>query len=902
MSFQTKLVSLCRTLFRKDRLDRELDDELRAYVDLLTERKIRAGLDPGAARRAALVETGGVEQVKEQVRDARTGAWFDQVLQDVRIGLRMLRRAPSFVAVAVVTLALGIGANTAIFSVVYGVLLRPAPFADLDRLVMVWETDRHSSTTREPASVPDYLDFRARATRFEKLAALAAGEMNLTPAAGDPVRLVAMSVTHELLPMVGITPIVGRTFTEREDARRGPNVALISESLWERSLGRDPAVVGETLRLDEKPYSVVGVVPDEADFGLLQVLSAAAYSRGFADRSERTRVDVWTPLQPDPESLPRDTHPIFVLGRLAPGATLISAQHETAAIATDLEHQYPANDGRGVFVEPLGEVVFGPVRPALFVLLGAVGLVLLVASVNVTSLLLARGATRFREVAIRTALGAGTARLARQFLIENLILTLGAAATGVGLAFAGLKGLLAIAPADVPRLSVVSIDIRVLLATLGLSLLVGLVFGMVPTLQARRVDLQTALKSDGGISSSAGHGRSRVRAALVIAELALAFVLVVGAGLLIKSFWQLRQVDPGFRAEGVLKVEYQLPPGRYPADFAAWPNFKEMHAFTGALLRRIGSLPGVESAALAGNHPLDPGFTNSFAVVGREAEARTWPEISVRRVTPGYFRTVGLSLVRGRLLRDSDATFAEPVLLVNEVAARRFFPGTDPLGAQIHFWGAARTIVGVVANERFHGLAAAPPPGVYVPLAQAPSANGAGVLLVRTSGDPIPLASPIRAAVRDTDPGLAVFGIEPLDETMSRSVSERRFTMLLLGLFAALALTLAAIGIHGVLSHSVARRTREIGVRVALGARPWRVVQLVLSEGVVLTLAGLALGLAGAFALTRLLGSLLYGTTPTDPAMFIGVPLFLMVVALAAAYIPARRATKVDPAVALRTE
>jgi len=888
--------------FRKDRLDRELEQELATHLDLATEDNIRRGLSPEEARREARVKLGGVESAKELHREARGLPRLDTLLQDLRYAGRSLRRDPGFHIAGVLILGLGIGANTAIFSVVDGVLLRPAPVADLDRLTMVWETDRHTGTTREPASVPDFLDFRTRSRSFERLAALMGAEVNLTPAAGEPVRLAALSVTHDLLPMLGMAPVVGRTFTTAEDAAGGPRVVLISEPLWERSFGRDPAVVGETLRLDEEAHTIVGVVPEQADFGILQILSSAAYSRSWADRGGgRARVDVWAPLQPDPERLPRETHPIFVLGQLAPGSTPGSAQKEMAAIAADLERAYPANDARGVFVEPLAEVVFGPVRPALYVLLGAVGLVLLVACVNVANLLLARGTTRFREVAVRAALGGSRARLARQFLVENLVLTLVSGLAGVALAYAGLRALLALAPADIPRLSQVTIDLRVLAVTLLVSVAAGLAFGMVPILQAQRIDLQTALRGEGA-STLGGPGRSGLRRALVVAELALAVVLVVGAALLIKSFWHLSRVDSGFRTAGVLKAEYQLPPARYPANFARWPNFQEMHAFSDALASRAAALPGVDAVALAGNHPLDPGFTNSFRVVGREAESRTWPEISIRRVTPGYCRTVGLTRLSGRLLQDSDGTFANPVLLINEAAARLFFAGRDPLGAKINFWGADRTIVGVVANERFRGPAEAPPIAVYVPLAQAPSANGAGVLLVRTLGDPLALTSALRQAIREVDPALAVFGLESLDEALSRSVAERRFTMLLLGLFAAVALALAAVGVHGVLSFGVARRTREIGLRMALGAQPRGVLGLIVEEGLALAAVGLAAGLLGALALTRLLSSQLFGVTPTDPATFVGVALFLAAVTLMASYLPARRATKVDPAVALRTE
>lgn len=822
---------------------------------------------------------------------------------NLKLGVRMLARTPGFTLIAVATLALGIGANTAIFTVVDNVLLRPAPIAGFDRLAMIWETDRHSGTTREPASVPDYLDFAARSRAFETLAAIAGTEVNLAPAAGDPFRLAALNVTHGFLPALGIAPVAGRSFTEEEDRAGGPNVAMISESLWERSYGRDPAALGETIRLDETPFTIVGVAPDVADFGILQVLSAAAYSRSFADQGGSRKVDVWMPMQADPKSLPRDTHPIFVIGRLAPMTAPGAAQQELAAIAADLERTYPqANAGRGVNVEPLERVVFGPTRPALLVLLGAVALVLLVACANVANLLLARGAGRAREVAVRAALGAGVAHLAAQFFAENLVLVLVAAAAGTGIAYLGLDALLALAPADVPRLASIAIDLRVLAATAAVSILAGLVFGTVPTLQARRLDLLDALRSGGGPGGSEARGRGRVRSGIVVAEMAMAVVLVAGAGLLLKSFWRLLSVDPGFHSAGVLKAEYQLPKTRYPADFKVWPNFKEMHAFNGALLARVQALPGVESASLAGNHPLDPGFTNSFSVVGREEEARSWPEISIRRVTAGYFRTVGLPLVRGRLLRDSDTTAAVPVLLINRTAAGRFFPGQDPLGQKISFWGSDRTIVGVIADERSHGLSEPAPIAAYLPLSQCPSVNGDYVLLARTSGDPAAQSASLRRAVREIDPALAVFGVETLDEVFSRSVAQRRFTMMLVGLFASIALALAAVGVYGVLAYAVTRRTREIGIRLALGAPRHGILRLVVGHGMTLIGAGLALGLGGALALSRVMRGLLFDVTATDPTTLASVGLAIVTVGLAACLVPALRALRVEPAEALRSE
>jgi predicted permease len=822
------------------------------------------------------------------------------VTQDLRYAVRLLARNPGFTVVALLTLALGIGANTAIFSVIDTVLLRRAPVRDIDRLAILWETDRNTSTTREPASWPDVLDYRQRSQRVEELAVLLGSEVNFAPDRGEPVRLQALEVTHELFPMLGITALAGRGFTADETKPGGPAVVVISDGLWTRAFGRDPAAVGSAIRIDDRAFTVIGVMPRGADFGAFQILSAADYSRAFADRGARAAVDVWLPFQYSVQSLPRSTHPLFMIARLR--SSVSAAQEELAAIAADLERSYPDNRARGIFVEPLASVVFGPVRPALLVLLGAVALVLLVACVNVANLLLARGTARRREIAVRTALGASGRRLARQFAAEGVLLAIASTVVGAGLAVVGVRVLVALAPADIPRIAETAVDLRVLAVALTAAIGAGLIFGMVPTLQARRVDIQGALKGEGGHGGSSSGQGARLRSVLVVAECALAVTLLVGATLLIKSFWRIQQVDAGFTAGGILKAEYQLPPSRYPVDFRRFPDFKEMHAFTRGLLQKVERLPGVEAAAAAGNHPLDPGFTNSFRIVGREAEAASQPEISVRRVTPGYFRTMRVPLVRGRLLADSDTTTAPPVVLINEATARRFFSEQEPLGKQINFWGTSRTIVGVVGNERFHGLDEAAPIALYAPLDQAPSANGAGALLVRTGGDPAALVASVRGSIREQDAALAVFGLEPFAETMSRSIAERRFTMLVLGLLASVALMLAAVGVHGVLSYSVTERTREIGIRMALGARPGAVLRLVMTQGVLLALVGGALGLCAAALLTRSMSALLFGVTPTDPMIFAAVPAGLAIVALAASYFPARRAIRVDPVKAMRHE
>ena len=820
-------------------------------------------------------------------------------MNDLRHAFRQLLKNPGFSVVAVLTLALAIGANTAIFSVVDGVLLRPAPFDQAAQLMMVWETDRKSGTMREPASLPDYLDLRERSRTFDELAGFHASAATLTGMPGDPARLPVIASTSEFLPLLGIAPLLGRNFTALETSPGGDSVALIAEGVWDRLYARTPDVLGEAIELDGVRHRIIGVVPDEADFGILQVLGSAAYGGGFADRGGQHEVAAWTPLQKSVDEWPRNTHPMFVVGRLAGNANAQSAQQEMTTIAADLEASYSENTARGINVEPLTEVIFSEVRPALLLLLAAVGLVLLVASANVANLLLARASNRSREVAIRASLGADGRRLARQFLVEGLLLSLTGAALGVGLAIAGTDGLLALAPADIPRLDHVGIDARILAATLGVSLLVGMGFGLVPTLKAGRVDLQSSLRSESGVAGTVGR-RGVLQSGLVIAELALAVVLVVGAALLLKSFWHIQQVDPGFRTEGVLKAEFQLPASRYPVDFSVWPNLEEMHRFNAALLNRVQGLPGVKSAAIAIAHPMDRGYTNSFTIVGREAESADLPEISIRSVSAGYFDTVRLAVQKGRVIGSGDGTDAPAVAVINQAAAQLIFPDRDPLGQSISFWGTERRIIGVVTDEKFHGLTAPAPMAVYTPIAQTPSISGAETLLVRADGDADVPGASLRAAILEIDPQLAVFGVEPLGNTVGRSIAQQRFTVLLLGLFAAVATVLAVIGIHGVLNYIVARRTSEMGIRMALGANRADVVGLIANQTAKLAVTGLVLGLAAALASTRLLGSLLFGVTATDPATFFAVAVLVIAISMLATLLPARRATSIQPVEALR--
>jgi putative ABC transport system permease protein len=895
--------------------DEEIVEELAQHIAQRYEDALASGLSPAAARARAVEElrTGGamhqeLRQARSAPRPAPTppptagkGSIMADLWQDLRYSVRVLGRSPGFTTAALLTLALGIGATTAIFSVLDAVLLRAVPFVEPQRLTMVWETDRASSTTREPASYPDYLDFKERSRHFTQMAGFMGGEVNLTPNNGDPVRLAGVAATHEFGATLGIQPILGRMFTAEEDRVGGPRVVLVSERIWERDFRRSRDVLGQSIRLDDQPYTIIGVLPNEADYGVMQVLTLAAYGRAFADRDRSSRVDLWTPMQQNAQTLPRDTHPIFVIGRLKAGSSLDLAQQDMAVIATDLERQYQSNADRGVFIESIDDVLFKRVRPGLWLLLGAVGLVLLIACVNVANLLLARGTARLREVALRTALGAHRPRLARQFAVENIALTLAAAVLGIALAVVGLRVLVSLAPAEVPRLSEAALNVRLLGGAVALSIVIGLAFGMLPIIQARRLDIQGALRTEESRGATAGRSSQFVRSALVVAEVALALVLVVGAGLLLKSFWTVQRIDTGFDATNVVKAEFQLPRSRYPVNFQVWPNFVEMHRFNAELRRRAEALPGVEAVAIAGNHPLDAGFTNSFQIVGREAESRNYPEITVRRVTGSYFNTVRLPLRRGEVFGEVEPQ-AAPVAVINETAAKAFFDKSEPIGQQINFWGARRTILGVVADEKMHGLTSATPPAVYVPVQQAPSANGSETILVRlsSSGDRRAAANTLRSVVREVDGGLAVFGVEPLEQTLADSIQQRRFVMLLLSLFAVLAVVLAVIGIHGVLSYTVRQRQHEIGIRMALGASPERVTRLVLTYGARLAALGIVLGVAGALLLTRFVKTLLYGVTTTDAATLVAAIVLLTGAALLATYLPVRRAVRIDPMDAVR--
>ena len=885
-------------------------EELAQHLeDRYGELRARGATDEQAFREA-LSELAEDETLELQMRDAARssraepvplgagtgGGFLESRWSDLRYGLRLLRRSPFHTAAIVLTLALGIGANTAVFSVVDAVLLGPSPFEDPDRLVMVWETDRNSETRHEPASWPDIRDFRQRSRTLAEVGALMGTEATLAAPGEDPERLTAVGVTPNLPSLLGVRPLLGRLFAGDEGAPGGAPVALVSERLWRTRFNADPALTGSTVVLNEKPTTIVGIVPAAASLGIEQVHARADYSAPYAGGE----VDVWLALQPTDEAFPRSTHPFLTVGRLAEGVSLDAARRELASIAADLERSHPENEARGVHLEPYEEVVFGESRAPLVLLLGAAAFVLLVACANVANLLLARMTARRREIAVRTALGARGTRIGLQLLTESLVVTFVGAAAGVLLAVAALETLVALAPSSIPRLGEVAVNGRVLAFTAGITSLVAVAFGIFPVIQARRTDVRAALQEGGGSRTSESRRARRLRAVLVVSEVALAVALVIGAGLLLRSLRELRRVDPGFRTAEVLKAEYQLPATRYPMDFARWPALTEISRFHAELLRQVQALPGVEAAALAGDDPLAPGITNSFRIVGRDAESESFPEIRTRFITPSYLETMGVPLFAGRAFRDGDDTGSPRVALLNRAAAERYFSGADPVGQQLGFWRVDWRVVGVIGDERFHGPDRESEPAVYVPLAQAPVDHA--TLLVRTRGEPVSVVPAVRRVVRELDPQVPLYGVEPLEATLQGTMARSRFVTVLLGLFGGLAILLALVGLHGVLGYTVAQRVPELGIRMALGATRGDVLRLVVGEGVRLAALGVLAGLAAALVGSRLLSSFLFGVPGTDPVTFAAVTLGALGAAAVACWLPARRATSVDPMRVLRAE
>ncbi len=866
----------------------DVDEELELHLDKVAEELVEGGWSPEAARTEARRQFGDLEGTRKICRelDSRKEIqmkWMESLGdlgQDLRFGGRQLLKSPGFTLVAVLTLALGIGATTAIFSVVYGVLLRPLPFAQPDELVRPLFRNREGQLSGA-FSAPNFVDLRAQSKTLAGVAAVTGGTFNLSGGGGsEPERLQGASVSADFFKVLGIRPLAGRTFAAGEDQADAPLVAVISEELWRRRFGGDPGIVGRSLTLNGRPHTVVGIMARGS-----QVPSGA---------------DVWVPLVFTPHDLSgRGAVWFAAIARLAPGITLDQARAEIGVFGRRLAEQYPeANAGytEDMTVESMKERVVGDTRKPLFILLGAVGLVLLVACVNVANLLLVRAAGREGEVVVRAALGAGRMRIIRQLLTESVVLALAGGAAGVALAAWLTRALVARAPREIPRLEEIGLDGTALLFALGVSLLTGVLFGLAPALQASRTDLSRVLRE--GTRGSKGRGTSRARGALVVIETALAVVLLAGAGLLIRSFLRLQEVDPGFKPEGTVTFRLEPPEAKYPGE-------PQLRAFTSALVERMERLPGVTSAGATVYGMPFQGNVNvlTFSIEGRPPAPPGKEEIlRVASATPDYFETLGMPIVRGRAFTPEDRDGASLVAVINEAAVRRHFPGQNPLGQRIVIgMGEPLTfeVVGVVGDFKQDALELKIDPQIFLSYDQDP---GPELSVVVRTRDPEAVMAAARAQVRELDPALPLFGLQPITEVVATSTAAQRFYMLLLGGFAVISLILAAIGIYGVIAYAVRQRTQEIGIRIALGATGERVTRMVVGQGMVLAGVGAVVGLLGALLATRGLQSLLFEVKASDPTIYVGVALVLVLVAAVASWLPARRAAQTDPQLALRGE
>ncbi|MFL6530489.1 MAG: ADOP family duplicated permease [Chthoniobacterales bacterium] len=876
----------------------EIADELAQHLEDEYEQALSRGASEEEAQRSVLSDLNapdllgrGLKQVERRVPQnpvpmgtSRKSNMFGDLTQDVRYGVRMLAKNPAFTAIAVLALALGIGANTAIFSVVNTILLRPLPYKNPDQLVVIWENATHLGFPKNTPSPANFLDWQQQATVFSGMAAFAEKSFNLT-GVGEPERLDGRRVSANLFDLLGVKPIIGRTFVPEED-QPGTKVALLNESLWKRRFGSDPGVIGRALNLNGESYTVVGVLP--------RSVQLPAFGNW--------RDQVWVPLAfPSEEAASRGDHFLEVIARMKPGVKLEQAKAEMQTITARLAQQYPEQNTRiSSVVNPLHEEIVGNMKPALLILLGAVAFVLLIACANVANLLLARAAVRQKEIALRLALGADRARLTKQLLVESVMLSVLGGVVGLVLAYVGLRVLTGFIPQDLAHADLITIDGKVLVFTLGIAIVTGLIFGLAPASQASHFNLNDTLK-EGGRDSGAGVRGKKLRSTLVIAEVAVSFILLIGAGLLINSFIHLRNLDPGFRADHLLGMNIDLSEVKYPDTARRVVFFDEV-------LRRVKPLPGVQSAAIAGNLPLM--YNGDSMPIGVEGipdpPPDQHPDVIFRAIGPGYFETMGIALMRGRDFTDQDTLETDLKVVVSEKTAKHYWPNEDPIGKRLKNGSTTseapwRTVIGVVKDVRQNDFVAEPKMQMYFTYRQLKSLT-ANALVVRTSVDPLSLSTAVRNAIWSVDKDQPVANIDSMEHIVAGAVARQRFSMLLLAVFAGLALVLAAVGIYGVMSYSVAQQTREIGIRIALGAKRSDVLKMTVIQGLRLVGMGLTIGLVVAFILTRVMATLLFGISATDPFTFLSISLVLLAVALLASYIPALRATKVDPMIALRAQ
>ena len=887
-----------RSALWKASVDDEVDTELRFHVEMLTQRYVEQGMAPADARAMALRKFGDIERVthtcraigEDRERRMRWTEWLGDLQQDIGFAVRQFGRARGFTLTAVLTLTLGLGATTAIFSVVNGVLLQPLPLDAPDRVVHIYN-GVYNGDVGGPTSALNFLDWRAQSRSFSQMAATTGVTANLTGRCAsssgtcEPQRLRGVAATANFFTTFGAHAALGRTFAPGEDQPGAQRVAILSHGLWESRFGGDSGIVGREIMLNGQPTTVVGVAAPEMNLP--------------------SHAEIWIPLVFSPADLAppaRGSYNLQVYARLEPGVTLADAQRDVAAISERLVQQYPATNptlNRPIRVVSISDDVVGDVTVPLLVLLGAVTLVLLIACANVANLLLVRAAGRDTEIAVRTALGAGRGRLVRQLLAESLLLSAIAGALGTLLAWYGVHVLTALAPGGIPRLSAVHLDGRVLAFAAAMTMLTGVTFGLAPALSATRSDLSRPLRA-GTRGASAGSSR-RLRSAFVIAEFAFSLMLLAGAGLLIKSFHRITRVDSGFRPEHVMTFTLDLPATAY-----ATPG--SIRAFVTAATARLQELPGVRSAALAFGMG-ENASGGSFTIDGRAPTSSSAPGLGALMpgVTADFFTTMGIPLLEGRTFDTGDRYGSAPVAILTGSAAKRFFPGENPVGHTLRIDGLdsstapPRQIVGVVGDTRtLFGPTHEPPPQIYLPLSQSPKSLLIAVL--RTTGDPAAIMPAARAAMHDVDPTLPIYHEWTMDERTAAFVRQPRFYMLLLGIFAGVALVLATIGIYSVVSYTVSQRQRELGIRIALGAAPSAVLRLVVAQGAALAAVGLIVGLAAAIGLSRVIAGLLFQVTPTDIATYLAVSALLTTIALVACIVPARRAARVDPAVTLRGE